>query len=135
MNNDNSLMRYRRVARNQKYFLVTGTMSPEYASASLLGGQSGTGMPFIAGMGGWGVGDYSTAQRQLVDVATSTQAMVQQPFFASPTSQHQQQSSAAAAAVAAAYAWTSPNGTFIQRSLSQQHFHQPFWTPQSGKSI
>lgn len=104
-------------------------MSPEYASASLLGGQTGSGIPCMAGMGGWGVGDYSTTQRQLVDVSTSTQAMMQPPFYVPQSSQQQQNS----AAVAAAYAWTSPNGAFIQRSLSQQQFHQPFWAPQTGE--
>lgn len=105
-------------------------MSPEYASASLLGGQSGNGLPFIAGIGGWGVGEYSTAaHRQLVDAATSTQAMIQ-PFYASPPPQGPASANVAAAA---AYAWTSPTGTFIQRSLSQQQFHQPFWAAQPGK--
>ncbi|CDS38168.1 discoidin domain containing receptor 2 [Echinococcus multilocularis] len=114
--------------------LAASTMSPEYASASLLGGQSGNGLPFIAGIGGWGVGEYSTAHRQLVDAATSTQAILQQPFYASPPlHQHQGPASAnaATAAAAAAYAWTSPTGTFIQRSLSQQQFHQPFWATQT----
>eukprot|EP00108_Taenia_solium_P008870 TsM_000197400 transcript=TsM_000197400 gene=TsM_000197400 len=110
--------------------LAASTMSPEYASASLLGGQSGNGLPFIAGIGGWGVGEYSTAHRQLVDAATSTQAMIQ-PFYASPPPpQGSASANAAAAAAAAAYAWTSPTGTFIQRSLSQQQFHQPFWAAQ-----
>lgn len=105
--------------------LAASTMSPEYASASLLGGQTGSGMPYVSGIGGWGVGDYSTAQRQLVDVSTSTQAMIQPSFYVPQSSQHQQKS----AAVAEAYAWASPNGPFIQRSLSQQQFHQPFWAP------
>ncbi|VDL24791.1 unnamed protein product [Hymenolepis diminuta] len=110
--------------------LAASTMSPEYASASLLGGQTGSGIPYMAGMGGWGVGDYSTTQRQLVDVSTSTQAIMQPPFYV-PQSSQQQQQQQNSAAVAAAYAWTSPNGAFIQRSLSQQQFHQPFWAPQT----
>ncbi|VDO11141.1 unnamed protein product [Rodentolepis nana] len=111
--------------------LAASTMSPEYASASLLGGQTGNGMPYVPGMvgGGWGVGDYSTAQRQLVDVSTSTQPMMQPPYYIPQSSQHQQNS----VAVATAYAWASPNGAFIQRSLSQQQFHQPFWAPQTGE--
>uniref|UniRef100_A0A5K3EWS3 F5/8 type C domain-containing protein n=1 Tax=Mesocestoides corti TaxID=53468 RepID=A0A5K3EWS3_MESCO len=115
--------------------LAASTMSPEYASASLLGSQSGGGIPFISS----GVGDYSaygaTGHHQMVDLVTSAPAVTSsggQAFF------QQLQTGLFYPATAAATfggGWNPQAPPYINRSMSQQQFHQPFWPPQPGSKV